>query len=83
MTKIDVIIGVRNEEKHLERCLTSLQNQNLSDIQILLLMGDLMTGHVILFRKNEKRSRIKLFDNPQMIISSARNIGIKASKQST
>lgn len=81
MTKIDVIIGVRNEEKHVERCLTSLQNQNLSDIQIFVVDGrsDDRTRDIVR-EKMKKDSRIKLFDNPQMIISSARNIGIKASK---
>jgi len=81
MSKIDVIIGVRNEEKHLERCLTSLQNQYLTDIQIFVVDGrsDDRTRDIV-HEKMKEDSRIKLFDNPQEIISSARNIGIKASE---
>ena len=81
MSKIDVIIGKKKKKKHLERCLTSLQNQNLTDIQIFVVDGrsDDRTCDIVR-EKMRKDSRIKLFDNPQMIISSARNIGIKASK---
>ncbi|EKF86481.1 glycosyltransferase [Methanobacterium formicicum] len=81
MSKIDVIIGVRNEEKHLERCLTSLQNQTITDIQIFVIDGQSCDRtREIVTEKMKDDPRIKLFDNPHVIISSARNIGIKASK---
>lgn len=81
MSKVDVIIGVRNEEKHLERCLTSLQNQKLTDIQIFVVDGRSNDRtRDIVHEKMKKDSRIKLFDNPQKIISSGRNIGIKSSE---
>lgn len=81
MSMIDVIIGVLNEEKHLERCLTSLQNQTITDIQIFVVDGrsDDRTRDIVT-EKMKKDPRIKLFDNPHIIISSARNIGINASK---
>lgn len=81
MSLIDIIIGVRNEEKHLERCLTSLQNQNVTDIQIFVIDGQSedRTRDIVL-EKMKEDSRIKLFDNPNIVISSARNIGIKSSK---
>ncbi len=81
MSMIDIIIGVRNEEKHLERCLNSLQNQTITDIQILVIDGRSSDRtRDIVQEKMKEDPRIKLFDNPQIIISSARNIGIKASK---
>ena len=36
MTKISIIIPVYNTEKYLSRCLNSLQQQTLSDIEIIL-----------------------------------------------
>lgn len=81
MSLVDVIIGVRNEEKHLERCLNSLQNQTITDISILVVDGQSTdrTRDIVL-EKSKKDTRIKLLENPNQIISSARNIGISVSK---
>ncbi len=81
MSQIDVIIGVRNEEKHLERCLTSLLNQTLTDIQIFVIDGQSEDAtRDIVLEKMKNDSRIKLLNNPDRVISSARNIGINASE---
>jgi succinoglycan biosynthesis protein ExoA len=81
MSLVDVIIGVRNEEKHLGRCLTSLQNQSITDIQIFVIDGQSEDRtHDIVLERMKDDPRIKLFDNPKIMISSARNIGIEASK---
>ena len=34
--KVSIIVPVYNAEKYLERCITSLKNQSLSDIEIIL-----------------------------------------------
>ncbi|NYB52436.1 MAG: glycosyltransferase [Methanobacteriaceae archaeon] len=81
MSLVDVIVGVRNEEKHLKRCITSLQAQTIADIQIFVVDGQSKDRtRDIVQEKMKEDSRIKLFDNPKKVISSARNIGIKASQ---
>ena len=35
-TKVSIIVPVYNVEKYLDRCLTSLINQTLKDIEIIL-----------------------------------------------
>lgn len=81
MSLIDVIVGVKNEEKHLERCLTSLQNQSITDIRVFVIDGKSSDGtRDIVLEKMKDDVRIKLLENPNMVISSARNIGIKASQ---
>lgn len=81
MSLVDVIVGVKNEEKHLKQCLTSLQNQTINDIKVLVIDGKSSdrTRDIVL-EKMKDDSRIKLLENPNMIISSARNIGINVSQ---
>ena len=39
MSLIDIIVGVKNEEKHIKRCINSLQNQSIFDINIIVVDG--------------------------------------------
>lgn len=80
MSLIDVIVGVKNEEKYIKRCINSLQNQTISDINIIVVDGlsDDRTPEII--REIIKKDpRVKLLRNPAEVISSARNIGLKSS----
>ncbi len=80
MSLIDIVVGVKNEEEYIKRCINSLQNQTISDINIMVVDGcsDDKTPEII--RKIMKKDkRVKLFENPDEIISCARNIGLEAS----
>lgn len=81
MSLIDVIVGVKNEEKYIKKCIKSLQNQTVHDINILVVDG-LSSDKTpqIVSEISEKDSRVKLLKNPREFISSARNIGINYSK---
>ncbi|WP_414468852.1 glycosyltransferase [Methanobacterium sp. ACI-7] len=80
MTLIDIIVGVKNEEKYIKKCITSLQGQSISDIGIIVIDG-LSSDRTREIVKDlmKKDKRIKLLTNENEIISSARNIGLKAS----
>lgn len=81
MTLIDVIIGVKNEEQHLKRCLDSLKKQTITDINILVIDGRSQDKtRDIVQKMAQDDPRIQLLDNPQEVISTARNIGFKTSK---
>ena len=81
MAKIDIIVGVKNEAKYIERCIRSLMNQTIKDIAILVVDG-LSEDNTTEIVQNliSEDSRVKLLKNPQENISSARNIGLLASK---
>jgi succinoglycan biosynthesis protein ExoA len=81
MSFIDIIVGVKNEEKYIKRCIRSLQNQTIKDINILVVDGiSSDTTPLIVSEIAEKDPRVKLLENPQEVISSGRNIGLDASR---
>lgn len=80
MSLIDIIVGVKNEEKHIEKCINSLKKQTMDDIKIIVVDGlsdDKTRDIVEKLMKND--NRIQLLSNEKEIISSGRNIGLKAS----
>ncbi|HTX61444.1 MAG TPA: glycosyltransferase, partial [Methanobacterium sp.] len=80
MAVIDIIVGVKNEEEHIERCLKSLMRQTITDINILVVDGLSEDKTPSIVRKlMEKDSRIKFLTNKHENISSGRNIGLEAS----
>jgi len=84
MNKITIIIPCRNEEKFVKNCIDSvLKFEDLEkyDYEILLLdgMSEDKTRSII-EQYIVNNIRIKLFDNPGIIQSTALNIGIKQAK---
>ena len=75
---IDIIVGVKNEEEYIERCIRSLMNQIMNDINILVVDGlsKDRTRDIVNELMNED-NRIKLLINKEETISSGRNIGLK------
>jgi succinoglycan biosynthesis protein ExoA len=80
MSLINIIVGVKNEEKYIKRCINSLQNQTISDINIMVVDGlSADKTPEIVQEIMENDPRVKLLKNPHEIISTARNIGLEAS----
>lgn len=80
MSLIDIIVGVKNEEKYIERCINSLQNQTISNINIIVVDGlSVDRTPEIVNEIAENDSRVILLKNPHEVISSARNIGLESS----
>lgn len=81
MAIIDIIVGVKNEEEHIERCVRSLMEQTIKDIKILVVDGlsEDNTREIVRVLMEED-PRIKLLTNPLEKISSGRNTGLKASE---
>ena len=78
MTKVSVIIPVYNTEKYLPKCLDSIINQSLDDIEIICI-NDCSTDRSLEILKYyvQKDKRIKLINLPQNKgVGYARNIGI-------
>ena len=79
MVKVSVIVPVYNVEKYLKRCLDSLVNQTLSDIEIICVNDGSTDGSAqILEEYAKKDNRIKIITQVNSGLSEARNAGIKA-----
>ena len=78
MPKVSIIIPVYNTKNYLEKCLNSVINQTLEDIEIICINGGSTDGSSIILNKFSKKDhRIKLIDLPQnQGVSAARNKGI-------
>ena len=76
--KISVIVPVYNVEKYLEKCLNSLVNQTLQEIEILVI-NDGSTDNsqkIIEFFQSKFPQKIKTFAKENGGLSDARNFGI-------
>lgn len=81
MAKISIIVPVYNTEKFLEKCLNSLINQTLKDIEIICINdGSTDNSLQILKKFANKDKRIQIINQTNSGPSIARNIGIKKAK---
>lgn len=82
MIKVSVIVPAYNTEKYLKKCLDSLVNQTLNDIEIIVI-NDCSTDKTkdILKNYKEKYKNIKVINNKtNKGIGYNRNLGIKKAK---
>ena len=78
MTKVSIIVPVYNVEEYLKRCLDSLVNQTLSDIEIICVNDGSTDGSAqILEEFAQKDNRIKVTSQINSGVSEARNVGVK------
>ena len=81
MVKVSIIVPVYNVEKFLEKCLNSLINQTLKDIEIICINdGSTDNSLNILKSFSEKDSRITIIDKQNEGLSVARNTGMNIAK---
>jgi glycosyltransferase involved in cell wall biosynthesis len=77
MPKISIIVPVYNVSEYLEKCLNSLINQTLKDIEIICINdGSTDNSPDILEKFAQNDSRIKIINQENSGQSSARNAGI-------
>lgn len=81
--KVSIIIPCRNEEKHISECLNSLLDNSYPKDLIEIFVIDGMSKdstREIIKEYIEKYSFIKLLNNPNKIVPTALNIGIKKAR---
>ena len=78
MTKVSVIVPVYNTENFLERCLNSLVNQTLNDMEIIVVNdGSTDASQEIIDRfANDFPNIIRAYRKKNGGLSSARNYGL-------
>lgn len=78
MTKVSVIVPVYNVEKYLDKCLNSLVNQTLKDIEIIVVNdGTKDNSQKTIDEYAKKYKNIKAYKKENGGLSSARNYGLK------
>lgn len=79
MPKVSVIVPVYNVEKYLEKCLESLVNQTLKDIEIIIVNDGSTDNSEIIINKylNKYKEKIKYLKKENGGLSDARNFGMK------
>ena len=77
MAKVSIVVPIYNVEKYLDRCIKSLINQTLYDIEIILINdGSTDSSKEIAERYSKNDSRIILINKENEGGSIARNIGL-------
>ena len=78
MSKVSIIVPFYNVEKYIEKCLNSLVNQTLNEIEIILVNdGSKDNSDKIAKQFQEKYpSKIKYYEKPNGGLGDARNFGI-------
>src|SRR5574344_1140045 len=79
MPKVSVIVPVYNVEKYIEKCLDSLINQTLQDIEIII-VNDGSTDNcekIKVNHMNKYKEKIKYYKKENGGLSDARNYGMK------
>ena len=77
---ISVIVPIYNVEEYLEECLTSIQHQTFTDIEVILVNdGSTDRSKEICERYCQQDSRFKLINQKNQGLSVARNCGVKES----
>lgn len=76
--KVSIIVPIFNAENFLSRCLNSLINQSLRDLEIILINdGSLDQSLAICKEFQQKDQRIRIINNTNNGVSFSRNIGIE------
>lgn len=79
MNKVSIIVPVYNTEKYLDKCINSLINQTLKDIEIIFVNDGSTDKSRSIIEKYLSDERIILIDKENGGQASARNLGIKKS----
>ena len=77
--KVSIIIPIYNSEEHIEICLNSILNQTYRNIEIVLVNDGSTDNSLRIIRKYGKKygDKIKIIDQKNGGVSSARNVGLE------
>lgn len=77
LPKISVVVAVYNSEKYLERCLDSILNQTIKDIEVICVNdGSTDNSWDILKRYSSKDTRVKIYTQENKGAGAAKDFGL-------
>ena len=77
MIKVSVIVPVYNTSKYLEKCIDSLINQTLKEIEIIVINDGSTDTSDTIMQKYLSNKKIKYYKRTNHGIGETRNFGIK------
>lgn len=80
MPKVSIIIPIYNSEQFLDRCILSLINQTLNDIEIILVNDASPDNSMEIVKKYAAQDSRIVIINSKVNIVASRNLGIKVAK---
>ena len=83
MTKVSVVVPVYNTSRYLERCLKTLLNQTLSDIEIICVNDGSTDNSLEILEKISEIApppKLRIITNKNQGISCARNTGMSVAQ---
>lgn len=81
MIKLSIIIPVYNVEKYIDKCINSLINQTMKELEFIFVNDGTPDSSVSIIKKYQKQDkRIKLLEKVNGGQASARNLGLKHAK---
>jgi len=78
IAKVSVIVPVYNSEKYIGRCIKSILNQKLKELELIIVNDGSTDKSLDIIKKYASDHRIKIINMPNGGVSSARNAGIDA-----
>lgn len=76
--KVTLIVPVYNQEKYIEKCIMSIENQTYKDIELIIVDdGSEDNTNIICKKLAKKYNNIKLYTKKNGGVSSARNFGLE------
>ncbi len=79
--KVSIVIPVYNTEKYLDKCLDSVENQTLKEIEIICVNDESTDSSVKVLKKHRSKDpRIRIINQRHSGLSAARNTGINAAR---
>lgn len=80
MIKVSVIVPVYGVEDYILKCMDSLVNQTLRDIEIIVVNDGTKDKSIDLIKENYNDERIKIYDKENGGVAKARNFGVSKAK---
>jgi glycosyltransferase involved in cell wall biosynthesis len=80
---VTIILPIRNEAHHIARCLEAILRQDYAPDRMHVLVVDGMSGdstRAIVAQIAQQDARVRLLDNPERIVPTALNRGIRAAR---
>lgn len=75
--KVSIIVPVYNVEEYILRCVSSLVNQTLEEIEIIIINDGTKDNSIKLIKENFSDSRLIIIEQENMGLAEARNTGLK------
>lgn len=75
-----IIVPAYNEEKYIEKTLSSIKNSSVQDFEIIIVLNgctDDTEKKIKIFTKNNQQNSLKYFSLPEANVSKARNYGVE------